>query len=61
VGFAQERLADHADLDTSRSGFDRRSEASPSCTDHQDIMIEGLVLHQKILQSVQIPIEQSRM
>ncbi len=60
VGLAQERLADHADLDTRRRGFDRRAEAGPSGTDHQDIVVEGLVLHQKILQSVQIPIEQSR-
>ena len=61
VGFAQERLADHADLHARRGGFDRGPEAGPSCTDHQDIMVERLVLHQKILQSVQIPIEQSRM
>ena len=61
VGFAQERLADHAHLHARGSGFDRRAEAGPSCTDHQDIMVERLVLHQKILQSVQIPIEQSRM
>ena len=40
---------------------DRRAEPGAAGADHQDVVLEGLVFgHQRIRQSVQMPIEQSR-
>ena len=61
VGLAEKGLADEPDGDAARGGFDRGAEAGATGADHQDVVVVGLqVSHQKILTSVQIPIEQSR-
>ncbi len=59
VGFAEQRFADHADLDASGRSFNSRAQSRAARADHQHVMFEGLVFrgHQKILQSVQMPME----
>ena len=62
VGFAQERLAHEADRDPGGGRLDCGPQPGPAGADDQDIMLVRLVLchAQRILQSVQTPIEQRR-
>ena len=61
VRLAEERLADQPDGDAGRRGFDRGAQTRAAGADHEDLVLVRLVLrHQRILKSVQTPIEQSR-
>ena len=61
VGFSQEGLRHHPDRDVESRSFDGGPEPGASSANHQDIVRVLLVLgHQKILQSGQMPMEQSR-
>jgi hypothetical protein len=61
VGFAQQRLANQADGDAGACRFDRGAEPRPAGADDEHVITMGGVhRHQMILQSVRIPIEQSR-
>ncbi len=61
VRFAEQRFADHADAHAGRRGFDGRAQARAARADHQHIVFEGLIIgHQRILQSVQMPMAHSR-
>jgi hypothetical protein len=60
VGLAQERLADQPDRDPTGRGLDRGPEAGTAGPDYQDVVVVGLEVGQRIRQSVQMPIEQSR-
>ncbi len=59
MGLAEERFANHSHLDTPGRRFDGRAQPGAARADHQHIMFEGLVFrcHQRILQSVQMPME----
>ena len=61
VRFAEQRLADEADRDARRRGFDRGSQSRSAGADDEDVVFVCLILrHHKILTSVTTPIEQSR-
>ena len=61
VRLAEKRLADQPDGDAGRGGFDRGAQTRAAGADHEDLVLVRLVLrHQRILKSVQTPIEQSR-
>ena len=61
VGLAQQRLAHHADRGALRRCGDGGAEPGPAGADDQHVMFMDLMFrHQKILQSVQIPIEHKR-
>src|SRR5580658_10412884 len=59
VGLAEQRFRDYADLNASAGSFDGRPQSSAARADHQHIMFDRLVFrrHQRILQSVQMPME----
>ena len=61
VRLPEQRLADEADGDAGRRGFDRRSQSRAARADHQHVVFVGLILrHQKILMSDHTPMEQRR-
>ena len=62
VRLAEQRLRHDADARARRRGADRRAQAGAAGADDEDVVLERLVLrHQNSLQSVQTPIEHSRM
>ena len=61
VRLAEKRLADQPDGDAGGRSFDRGAQTRAAGADHEDLVLVRLVLrHQRILKSVQTPIEQSR-
>ena len=60
VRLAQQRLADEAHGGAGVGRLDRRSQARTTRPDDQDVVGVRRMCHQRILRSVQIPIEQSR-
>src|SRR5262249_32921180 len=60
VGFAEQRLTDHSYGCAGRCSFDGGAQTGAAGAYNQHVVIVSLVLgHQRILQSVNIPIEQS--
>jgi hypothetical protein len=61
VGLAEQRLANQADGDAGACRLDRGAEPGPAGADDEHVIaVGGVRRHQKILQSVRTPIEQSR-
>ena len=61
VRLPEQRLADQRHRNAGASRFDGGAQPCPAGTDHEHVVLVRLVLrHQKILQSVQMPIEHSR-
>ena len=60
VRLPQKRLAHQSHRHAGAGCRDRRPEPGAAGADHQDVVLEGLVVGQKIRQSVQMPIEQRR-
>ena len=57
---AEQGLADHAAGGARGRGFDRGAQAGAARADHQHVVLVGCLLHQRILKSVQTPIEHNR-
>ena len=64
VRLAEQRLADQADLDAGRRGFDGRAQAGAAGADDEDVVVSmtysGKGCSQRVRKSVQMPIEQRR-
>ena len=62
VRLAEQRLADESDRDAGGGGFDRRAQPGAAGADDEHVVLDrsGIQPTQRILQSVQMPIEQSR-
>ena len=61
VRLAEERLAHQADAHARAGRGDGRAQAGAARADHEHVVLERLVIAQRSRQSVQMPIEQSRM